>query len=344
MPPRQNNRRNETPKVDPAFIAPVQQVVRALLPELMDEITTGMNKANNANNSNNANRRNGRRYGNGKGGNGRDAQAVDIYVWLEWFQKQKHARLATYKLEGDAHSWWRAYKQAKGSDGYVETLSWNNFRAIFFLQYFPRSEQEKYERESKSIRQRDAHDKLVNTEFSHVAEAANTTRNIEILQKEMLALTPNENKKRTQEDGQDESEARSGKQKDNHRNEWLQNTQHGHGRDRYPRCSNAAYFDSAPITKCNTCGKCHPSNTCYKATEACYNCEQIGHKAIGCKGKDGTDSKGNDGNNSPKTTTGGRVFAKGEYLCSTETPKRLPFPFGNAVGTDTPSKRFLAVS
>nr|GFB53697.1 putative mitochondrial protein [Tanacetum cinerariifolium] len=32
------------------------------------------------------------------------------------------------------------------------------------------------------------------------------------------------------------------------------------------------------------------------------------------------------------------------HLCSTETPKRLPFPFGNAVGTDMPPKLFLAVS
>ncbi|GJZ59300.1 hypothetical protein Tco_0615116 [Tanacetum coccineum] len=87
-----------------------------------------------------------------------DAQPTDIHVWLERFQKQKpqtfssastpveaenwiahiekifevlgcgdlfKARLATYKLEGDAHSWWRAYKQAKGGDAYVATLSKN---------------------------------------------------------------------------------------------------------------------------------------------------------------------------------------------------------------------------
>ncbi|GJU67892.1 retrotransposon protein, putative, ty3-gypsy subclass [Tanacetum coccineum] len=49
--------------------------------------------------------------------------------------------------------WWRAYKQAKGGDAYVATLSWNDFRDIFFLQYFPYSEKEKCEREYKSIRQ-----------------------------------------------------------------------------------------------------------------------------------------------------------------------------------------------
>ena len=32
-------------------------------------------------------------------------------------------------------------------------LSWNDFRDIFFLQYFPYSDKEKCEREYKSIRQ-----------------------------------------------------------------------------------------------------------------------------------------------------------------------------------------------
>ncbi|GJV62432.1 putative reverse transcriptase domain-containing protein [Tanacetum coccineum] len=339
MPPLRMNRRNETPAVDPALAATVQQVVRALLPELTTEIAASMNNVNNANNPNNLNSKNGRSGGNRNGGNGGDALAT-IYVWLERFQKQKpltfslaptpveadnwiahiekffkvlgcddqfKARLATYKLKGDAHSWWRAYKQAKGGDAHVETLSWNDFRAIFFLPYFPRLEQEKYEREYKSVCQRDGESSA--KVYDKVFEVANAARNIEILQKEMFALTPNENKKRTRENEQDENEARAGKQRDNHRNEWRQNTKHSHGRDCYPRRLNAAYSDSAPVTKCNTCGKRHPSDTCYKATGACYNCGQIRHKAIDCKSKDGTSSKNNDGNNSPKTTTGGRVFA-----------------------------------
>ncbi|GKA09300.1 zinc finger, CCHC-type, retrotransposon gag domain protein [Tanacetum coccineum] len=247
MPPCRNNRRNETLAVDPIFAAAVLQAVRALLPELTIEIAAGMN---------NANRRNRRSGGNGNGGN--PPTPVEADNWIAHIEKffevlgrddQFKARLATYKLKGDAHSW-RAYKQAKGGDAYVETLSWNDFRAILFLPFFPRLEQEKYEREYKSVRQRDgessakfmtrfvrlvgflgakagtpdeqaknfkwalndiARDKLVNMEFSDVAEVANAARNIEILQKEMLALTPNENKKRTQENEQDENEARSGK-------------------------------------------------------------------------------------------------------------------------------------
>ncbi|GJW53758.1 putative reverse transcriptase domain-containing protein [Tanacetum coccineum] len=65
------------------------------------------------------------------------------------------ARLASYKLDGDALNWWKAYKQAKGGEAYVAALSWKDFREIFFLQYFPRSEQKKHEREYHTIRQKD---------------------------------------------------------------------------------------------------------------------------------------------------------------------------------------------
>nr|GFB14477.1 hypothetical protein [Tanacetum cinerariifolium] len=53
------------------------------------------------------------------------------------------ARLDSYKFEGDDLNWWNAFKQAKGGEAYVATLSWNDFRKAFFLQCFPRSEQQK---------------------------------------------------------------------------------------------------------------------------------------------------------------------------------------------------------
>ncbi|GJU66910.1 putative nucleotidyltransferase, ribonuclease H [Tanacetum coccineum] len=153
---------------------------------------------------------------------------IEAENWIAYIEKifevlgcddQFKARLATYKLEGDAHSWWRAYKQAKGGDAYVATLSWNDFRDIFFLQYFPYSEKEKCEREYKSIRQLPEEtsidfmkrflrlagflgakagtqeeqakhfkwglndfvlDRILNTEFTDVAQVANAARNIEI--------------------------------------------------------------------------------------------------------------------------------------------------------------------
>ncbi|GKE20751.1 zinc finger, CCHC-type, retrotransposon gag domain protein [Tanacetum coccineum] len=207
MPPRRNRVNNEA---DPAFTAAVAQAVADLLPTLTARITDEI--LQNKNNGNNVNRRNARRV-NTEG-------SVEAENWITHMEKifevlgcddQFKARLATYKLEGDAHSWWRAYKQAKGGDAYEATLSWNDFRDIFFLQYFPYSKKEKCEREYKSIRQLPEEtsidfmkrflrlagflraakhfkwglndfvlDRILNTEFINVAQVANAARNIEI--------------------------------------------------------------------------------------------------------------------------------------------------------------------
>ncbi|GJT99653.1 putative reverse transcriptase domain-containing protein [Tanacetum coccineum] len=135
----------------PAFEAAVQRAVDALLPGLTTRFTNEIRQ-------------------NGTGGSG--DQPPNIHTWLERFGKQKprsfssattpvdvenwiahiekifevlgcadelKARLASYKFEGDALNWWKAFKQAKGGETYVATLSWKDFRDIFFLQYFPRT-------------------------------------------------------------------------------------------------------------------------------------------------------------------------------------------------------------
>ncbi|GJS00186.1 hypothetical protein Tco_0316694 [Tanacetum coccineum] len=182
MPPRRSTRVNN--EADPAFTAAVAQAVADLLPTLTARITDEIRQ--NENNGNNGPRRNARRVNTGGSGNDGDAQPTDIHVWLE--------RLATYKLEGDAHSWWRAYKLAKGGDAYVATLSWNDFCDIFFLQYFPYSEKERLagflgakagtqEEQAKHFKwglNDFVLDRILNTEFTDVAQVDNAARNIEI--------------------------------------------------------------------------------------------------------------------------------------------------------------------
>nr|GEU75452.1 hypothetical protein [Tanacetum cinerariifolium] len=129
---------------------------------------------------------------NGAGSNG--DQPPTIHSWLERFGKQKP----------------RSFSSATSLD----------FREAFFLQYFPRSEQQKYEREYHTILQKDGEltgkfmrrflrlvgfvgkkagppkeqakhfkwalsdwilDGIVNTEFTDVAQVANAGRNIELL-------------------------------------------------------------------------------------------------------------------------------------------------------------------
>ncbi|GJW13810.1 putative reverse transcriptase domain-containing protein [Tanacetum coccineum] len=214
MPPRSSNRSNN--RVDPAFTSTVEQAVIALLPTLTARITDKI--CQNENNGNNDNRRNARRGNPGGLGNDGDAQPTDIHVWLERFQKQKpqtfsststpveaenwiahvkkifeilgcddqfKAKLATYKLEGDAHSWWRAYKQAKGGDAYVATLPWNDFRDIFFLLAgFLEAKAGIQEEQAKHFKW-GLNDfilyKIVNTELTDVEQVANVAGNGKIL-------------------------------------------------------------------------------------------------------------------------------------------------------------------
>nr|GFC69288.1 zinc finger, CCHC-type, retrotransposon Gag domain protein [Tanacetum cinerariifolium] len=62
-------------------------------------------------------------------------------------------RLAVYKFEGNALAWWKAYKQAKGGDAWLITVTWADFKKLFFLQFFPRAEQERLKRKYHSIGQ-----------------------------------------------------------------------------------------------------------------------------------------------------------------------------------------------
>nr|GFD47534.1 hypothetical protein [Tanacetum cinerariifolium] len=48
-------------------------------------------------------------------------------------------RLAVYKFEGNALAWWKAYKQANGGDAWLVTVTWADFKKLFFLQFFPRA-------------------------------------------------------------------------------------------------------------------------------------------------------------------------------------------------------------
>nr|GEZ74390.1 zinc finger, CCHC-type, retrotransposon Gag domain protein [Tanacetum cinerariifolium] len=65
-------------------------------------------------------------------------------------------RLAAFKLEGDALSWWKAYLRTQfGGDAFADTCTWVAFREIFYNRYFSASEQQRYECEYGSICQLD---------------------------------------------------------------------------------------------------------------------------------------------------------------------------------------------
>ncbi|PWA44874.1 hypothetical protein CTI12_AA526340 [Artemisia annua] len=130
-------------------------------------------------------------------------------------------RLAAFKLEGDALSWWTAHLRTQaGGEAYADTCTWATFREIFYNRYFPVSEQQRFEREYGSIYQLEREnsveymqrfmrlvsfvgpvagdalrqarhfkwglkrwvlDRIVNTEYPDVAQVCVAARNIELM-------------------------------------------------------------------------------------------------------------------------------------------------------------------
>ncbi|XP_074355769.1 uncharacterized protein LOC141695421 [Apium graveolens] len=88
---------------------------------------------------------------------------MDAEAWIDHMEKifrvlecseVEMARFATYRLEGDANTWWKSVV-ASHAPGYENTLTWQVFKTQFDQRYFPASIREEYVREYQSITQRD---------------------------------------------------------------------------------------------------------------------------------------------------------------------------------------------
>ncbi|XP_074326625.1 uncharacterized protein LOC141664569 [Apium graveolens] len=88
---------------------------------------------------------------------------MDAETWIDHMEKisrvlecseVEKARFATYRLEGDANTWWKSVV-ASHAPGYENTLTWQVFKTQFDQRYFPTSICEEYVRGYQSITQRD---------------------------------------------------------------------------------------------------------------------------------------------------------------------------------------------
>ncbi|KAD5961988.1 hypothetical protein E3N88_13461 [Mikania micrantha] len=300
-----------------------------------------------------------------------------IHVWIQRFQKQKprsfsHAanpiearnwmahvekifevlgvadqfkvRLATYKLEDDAQTWWERFKQAKGGETYVATLSWADFRTIFYDKYFSTADQEAYKRELASIVGDAAGSAAVQAEkckwavcdrirksimfmkFKDLTEVADAMKTYEFERKEFLSRA-GDNKKRDR-DGQHIQTSGQSSNVSKQQDRRVQVIRHNGNQSRpwqsRPQNPKPATNQIQPyvspvkalplnqygnqnkalIPPCNTCGK-HHRGICHRAGGNYFRCCQTGHMIRDCP----QPNKKNNVGTSTSLNTRGRVFS-----------------------------------
>ncbi|GJT29845.1 reverse transcriptase domain-containing protein [Tanacetum coccineum] len=188
--------------------------------------------------------RNGAESSGGSGGGGGDAIPQGIHVWIERFTKLKplafrsavtlaeaedwithmeklfqvlgcpdnfKTRLAAFKLEGDALSWWKAHLCTQvGGDAFADTCTWVAFCEIFYNRYFLTSKQQCYERENGLIYQLDRENSGEYMErFTRLASfVAAAARNIELLHESGNSNKRDRDGNRIQNRGQGQQENR----------------------------------------------------------------------------------------------------------------------------------------
>jgi Retrotransposon gag protein len=87
---------------------------------------------------------------------------IDANNWIEHIEKvfgvvgmpeQFKARLAASMFEEDAQSWWNAYQRENGGNEFLSTLSWPDFKTVFFNKYFTVTMKDAYAREYSNLKQ-----------------------------------------------------------------------------------------------------------------------------------------------------------------------------------------------
>nr|GEZ65993.1 hypothetical protein [Tanacetum cinerariifolium] len=296
-------------RTDADLSAAIQNALQTLLPQIHAEIREEFHTSSEPSDA---------------GGN---PPSVTIHTWLERFNKQKthslekatapidaenwishmekifdvmdcedafKTRLAMYKFEGNALAWWKAYKQAKGGDAWLITVTWADFKKLFFLQFFPRAEQEPVgteEEQAKNFQwglRRSTLNHLMCMSYTDVAQVANAARNYKILHERDDVGTERPDK-RNSDNGRDQ------------RNMGHQSNRSTNSGSQQSRGPSEGY--SYPV--CTTCGRRHQGE-CRRAVGTFFKCGQAGHLQKDSRMNTTTSTSGQA---DKKPGASGRVFA-----------------------------------
>nr|GEV25333.1 hypothetical protein [Tanacetum cinerariifolium] len=260
-----NTRQSILEFLGPTFDEAVQRAVNALLSGLTTQITNELRQ-------------------NGAGGN---------------------ARLASYKFEVDALSWWKAFKQANGGEAYQkykreyhtihqreDELIGEFMKRFLMLAGFVGKKAGPPEEQAKHFKWALCDwilDGIVNTKFTDVAQVANARRNIELFRKRGCS-----NNKRNRDGNRIQPAARNNNQKgyDQRRSDGRgYDRQNNNQRDFGQRGNDGRSYDRA----------------CHRITGASFSCGLTGYMAKDCPKNGGSGSKGN--RNDKQLAAKGKVFS-----------------------------------
>ncbi|GKC88525.1 retrotransposon protein, putative, ty3-gypsy subclass [Tanacetum coccineum] len=271
--------------LDPAFTAEVAQEVADLLPTLTAGITDEIRQ--NKNNGNNGNRRNSRHGNPGGPGNDGDAQPTDIHVWLERFRKEKPQTFSSASTPVEAENWIAHIEkifEVLGCDDQFKA------RLTGFLGAKVGTQEEQAKHFEWGLNDF-VLDRILNNEFTDVAQVANAARNIEI-----FCDRP-------------KNEGDNKRDRDSHHMATMADMATGTDMaltddvviDRVMTDMVMVVTDKEMVAKRRGVTKISRfraniivvliGNACHRATGACFECGEVGHLAKDCK-KGSTSSEG----------------------------------------------------
>ncbi|GJS51836.1 putative nucleotidyltransferase, ribonuclease H [Tanacetum coccineum] len=266
MAPRRNRMNNEA---DPAFTATVAQAVADLLPTLTARITDEI--CQNENNGNNVNRMNARRVNTEGSGNDGDAQPTDIH-YFPYSEKEKCER---------------EYKSIRQLP---EETSIDFMKIFLRLAGFLEAKAGTQEEQAKDFKwglNDFVLDRILNTEFTDVAQVVNAARNIEIFR------------------DRSKNEGNNKRDRDGHHIRPSETPSQGSNQRAYDRRDSDRYGNSGRYGNRDRYGS-NRGRSDKQGNGSDRRGTEVGHLSKDCK-KGSTSNRGNR-NNKPHATSG-RVFA-----------------------------------